>query len=221
MMGTPTKIFGIGLSRTGTTSLTHALGALGVRATHDCLPLFREPLHPMVAAHEAFVDTPVPLRFPLYDRCFPGSRFVLTTRARDAWLKSMRWLFEHGKAWWRWPLEVHQYHQALYGSAAFDEGRLVATFDAYHAAVDEYFAERPDDLLRLDVSRPDALALLAAFLDRPPPEDPAIPRSNASTPAPLRHRARYALAEHLLIRPALRFAANADAPRWFAPEEIA
>src|SRR5207237_3908 len=51
------KVFGIGLSRTGTTSLTRALELLGYRAKH----------YPTAESHfeeyDALTDTPVPVRW--------------------------------------------------------------------------------------------------------------------------------------------------------------
>lgn len=76
------KIFGIGLSRTGTTSLTAALKILRVQAIHWPQSMGD------IARHEASTDITVSLMFEELDRKYPGSKFIYTIRERDPWLAS-------------------------------------------------------------------------------------------------------------------------------------
>src|SRR5262249_40047767 len=100
------KIFGLGLSKTGTSSLQAALRTLGYRAAHflehrdegrgeawlagdfetDCL-----------ASYDAALDLPVPVFYAQLDQRYPGSRFILTVREMASWLESVR---KHWERYW-------------------------------------------------------------------------------------------------------------------------
>ena len=81
---TPSKIFGIGHSKTGTYSLTRAIQYLGFSAIHY-------PTHlRQIEAHEAATDSPVTVIFEKLDGLFPGSKFIYTVRDLEEWLESCR-----------------------------------------------------------------------------------------------------------------------------------
>ena len=92
------KVFGIGLSKTGTTSLYAALDRLGFRSgTYRHLRAlgldawFRgdfsgDPL----GDYDALSDLPVGAFYRQLDRRYPGSKFILTHRDRESWLASCR-----------------------------------------------------------------------------------------------------------------------------------
>lgn len=103
------KVFGIGLSRTGTSSLDAALAALGLRTIHfPSDPLTRSEIAGHLAAGarplrlsvldrvDAISDTPVCCVYQGLDAAYPGSRFVLTIREEADWLRSC-------EAYWRKP----------------------------------------------------------------------------------------------------------------------
>ena len=75
------KVFGIGLSKTGTTSLSAALAILGYRSKHF-------PKDEDFARYDAFSDITVAMKFKTLDRFFPGSQFIYTVRDEPAWLAS-------------------------------------------------------------------------------------------------------------------------------------
>jgi hypothetical protein len=66
------KVFGIGLSRTGTTSLNKALNTLGLRSFH-----WRFPPENRI------------LRFETLSRMFPNAKFIYTTRPIDTWVPAV------------------------------------------------------------------------------------------------------------------------------------
>lgn len=87
MTATRPKIFGIGLSKTGTTSLAHALEILGYR-TKDYPGLSRYRAGDLssvdlavVDAYDALTDTPIPSFYRELDQRYPGAKFILTVRA--------------------------------------------------------------------------------------------------------------------------------------------
>ena len=77
------KVLGVGLSKTGTSSLSAALTILGYRTVHYP-PLDR--LRELLDDSDAATDTPVACSFRELDRQYPGSRFILTVRDPDSWL---------------------------------------------------------------------------------------------------------------------------------------
>lgn len=182
------KIFGIGFQKTGTTSLAEALRILGYRTRHGVLinnpvklksiwiapPLTREKIAarvlPMAEGADMFCDNPWPILFRELDAAYPGSKFILTTRASESWIASMVRYF--GDA----PRDMMRF---LYGvpHPAGHEGRCIETYRAHNEAVRRHFADRPDDLLEIDLSKGDGWSQLCTFLDHPVPATP-FPHKN-------------------------------------------
>ncbi len=95
------KVFVVGLSRTGTTTLTVALRRLGYLAAHWVNPATGQMLLPEDAAiFDAMADAPVADAVEeLADR-YPHARFILTLRPAASWERSLLALMrrEHGIA---------------------------------------------------------------------------------------------------------------------------
>lgn len=180
------KVFGIGMQRTGTTSLARALNMLGVRTLQFPTPLFRDLDHPVGREFDGFTDNPIPLLYEELDAKFPRSRFVYTIRDEGEWLESARWLFSDGAKKFDWQHERHRdvirdMHLRLYGTTTFDEARFLAAYREHDRGVREYFANRPNALLTLDVTRGDGFEKLCPFLGKPIPDEP-FPEQNKSEP---------------------------------------
>ena len=173
------KVFCTGLQRTGTTSLSRALRLLRLR-TLDCpVELFKNVDDPVVHEHDAFTDNPVPLLYRELDQRHPGARFIHTERDEEGWLRSVEWLFTVGAvkfAWDRHP-EFHEFHRALYGTTRFEAETFRATYRRHNAEVRAHFADRPDDLLLMDISRGDGFDKLCPFLGLDAPSAP-FPHGN-------------------------------------------
>jgi Sulfotransferase domain len=155
------KVFGIGLARTGTSSLNRALKQLGLTSKH--FP--RE--YEAALQYECLTDTSVTIAYKYLDFMFPGSKFILTIRADDEWLDSMAALLNHLHAEGIAD-RYHRLHLALYGTTGYDEVQLRRAYWRHYEDVTTYFADRPADLLVLDVTRADAYQALARFLGRAP-----------------------------------------------------
>lgn len=168
----PTKIFGIGLSRTGTTSLMEALSTLG----HSCIhfpPITEATIHELLDPYDAAADISVARYFRELDAAFPGSRFVLTTRDLHSWLGSMQ------SHWSRhtletYPLEgyrsrryVEELRRAVYGAVEFEPETYALAFRSHIRAVESYFEGRPDRLLTLSICAGDGWDRLCPFLGIP------------------------------------------------------
>ncbi len=166
------KILGVGLSRTGTTSLTEALRLLGFSAKHYPRTL------DAVEAHDAATDTPVARDFKVLDRRFPSSRFILTMRDEGPWLASCEKMWRRRQGLYDSDPFTTRVHRDLYGGRTFDRARFADARERHHAAVDAHFQGRDGDLLVIDISRdPDPWTRICAFLDRPVPDAP-FPHAN-------------------------------------------
>ena len=173
------KVFGIGLSRTGTTSLTEALRTLGYRAVHCPLSLLSlsrgrlELNRRFVHRFDAFTDSPVARVYKELDAEFPGSKFILTTRPLDAWLRSIRRMRNPFTLLKLLP-KVRQLTSDFSDSGSFfDERSLRDAFMRHNRAVCDHFADRMGkDLLVFDASAGDSWDKLCAFLGHKPPAAP-------------------------------------------------
>lgn len=163
------KVFGIGLSRTGTMSLHIALEKLGYGSIHYP-PLDR--LFEFTDKYDAASDIPVACRYKVLDRRYPGARFVLTVRDIDKWLESTRTWYKgkNPKENWR-----RDEHRILYGPCRA-RGPLPWGYDMFRrayerhvAGVNAHFAGREKDLLVLDITAGEGWEKLCAFLKRPVP----------------------------------------------------
>lgn len=180
------KVFGIGFHKTGTTSLASALTRLGYQTVHGASPLratlghvpmmtllYAGDLHPIWAvaeAFDAFSDNPWFILFNEADSRFPGSRFILTRRDPERWLRSALNHFGGSESDFRkWIYGV--------GDPRGNEELFVKRYLAHEAAVLEHFAHRPADLLVMDFERGDGWEKLCEFLGLAVPAD-AFPHEN-------------------------------------------
>src|ERR1700722_1042920 len=210
----PFCVWGIGLTRTGTSSLNDALRILGFEAEHW------PSLHSLLHGHvRAATDECVAAVYKFLDLRYPGSKFILTERPIDDWLRStaihrshsivfsmaraMRaHLVANGRTLAAETASEHELLQsmlehveyvelfrdrlieltftqsALYETVAFDEAKFRSGHERYHEDVARYFRDRPNDLLRMNLSKGDGWEKLAPFLGRPVPEVP-FPNGNS------------------------------------------
>jgi hypothetical protein len=175
------RIFGLGLSRTGTSSLASALQMLGYAARHHpevtvimgrLWQLSRRELR----RFDAFTDIPVIPFYKQLDVRYPGSKFILTLRDVDAWVESCRRYrrFQPGFAASRKALAIRR---AVYGTERFDADRFRAVYQDHVADVRMYFRERKNDLLEMSVCDGEGWEKLCPFLGLPIP-DAAFPHVN-------------------------------------------
>lgn len=178
------KIFGIGLSKTGTSSLAHALEILGYR-TKDYpgiqryLPGDVSCVDPaLLDQYDALTDTPIPSFYKELDRAYPGSKFILTVRDMDGWLLSCKKQFTENLA--RAQNEAHTaLFMDLYGCTVFDETKFRTGYERFVQGVMEYFKGRPQDLLVLNVTAGEGWDKLCPFLGKPIPDMP-FPKANVT-----------------------------------------
>lgn len=186
------KVFGLGLSRTGTRSLTAALHVLGFDTVH--YPIDRGTLDtlvrgdarfPLLEHYDGITDITVAPYYEELDLAYPGAKFVLTVRDDESWLKSCQNHWEGRSAFEASPTDPalandHRIHMeirrflraAVYASYDYDQERFLCAHRRHVMNVKRYFEGRPNDLLILDITRGDGYAALAPFLGVPIPEQP-------------------------------------------------
>ncbi len=172
---TKAKTFGIGLSRTGTTSLTLALEALGLSAVHFPTNMKQ------VEEHDAATDTSVAASFQFLDSRFPGSKFIYTVRDLPEWLESCRRFWgKRQKSHFAANPFIVNLQRRLYGGIDFDPERFRHAYARHDAQVRGHFAKRPGDLLVVDICGGDTRwEPLCEFLGADVPDIP-FPSTNAS-----------------------------------------
>ncbi len=172
------KIFGIGLSKTGTTSLYAALDRLGFRSgtfrhmrklgLKDWMSGDFSADH--LTEFDAMTDLPVGTWYRELDERYPGSKFILTVRSTDPWLSSVERQFRANPD--PEPGFIRDVRLAQYGVSTFHAGRFRRILAEHEANVRAHFAGRPDDLLVLDLFSGDGWGQLCAFLRKPVPDEP-------------------------------------------------
>jgi hypothetical protein len=162
------KIFGIGLSKTGTVSLTDILKILGYDAIHAPLPLYLcDGLRDTIDNHDGFTDSNIAYQYKELDKLYPNSKFILTIRPIIDWLRSYEtFLLDRNikiDPNWR----KLQYY--LYGSRVFNRRKFRKGFVKHYYDVKKYFKDRPDDLFIMDFGKTNRWKEVCDFLGKPIP----------------------------------------------------
>ena len=177
------KVFCVGFQKTGTTSLEAALKMLGYSVASifgrdwPIEKLRRDYVQTgleIALNHDAVEDMPWPLMYRELDEAFPGSKFILTWREPDRWIKSIVSHFGAN------PAVLQQF---TYGDDApfpvGHEDHYRHVYEMHNAEVRAYFRDRPDDLLEMNLTQGDGWEKLCAFLTVPVPGVP-FPRENSA-----------------------------------------
>lgn len=189
------KVFGIGANKTGTTSLKVAMRLMGFKigdqrkgenlieewAIRDFKRIIK-----LSRTADFFQDSPfsLPYTYIALDQKFPNSKFILTVRdSAEQWYRSL--INFHSKKFGNGKIPDKQ---ALLNASYIYKGRpwrtnrlkfstseldpynkesLISYYEMHNASVKEYFRHRPNDLLVLNISDPNSIALLCDFLKIP------------------------------------------------------
>jgi hypothetical protein len=187
-------IFGIGLNKTGTTTLGHACEQLGfkhlgwvkagspdsLRVPFDSRDLMKawdrgdtKYLVDVARDFDIVEDWPWPLVWREMDEAFPDARFVLTRRSSvDLWLKSQR---RHVDASWG---GGYRMRAKIYGTVRPEDGLegYKGIYEGHLAQVRDYF-NGSGRLLEVCWDEGDGWPELGGFLGVPVPDVP-FPHSN-------------------------------------------
>ena len=200
------KVFGVGFSKTGTTSLEKAFTKLGYKAWNGhwknpnnsfamALYLYKDydEIFKIVNLYDAFSDAPwggSNLYIELFKR-LPESKFVLTVRDAETWYRS----FERMITKFDENLETafdSFYAQGRYGTVYYfkkifdietmvgNKNKIIEHYNTYNQNVIRFFTENKADFLVFDMERGDEWKKLCKFLDKSVPSIP-FPDANKST----------------------------------------
>ena len=174
------KVFCIGFHKTGTTSMKLALEQLGYRVTGpngtkdpDIEAKVVSMAYDLVEKFDAFQDNPWPILYKELDAKFPGSKFILTLRSPESWIKSQLKHFGNSQS----PMRKWIYGV---GCPKGNEDIYIKRFLLHYEEVKEYFKGREDDILEIDLSQGDGWEKLCLFLGLDVPDSP-FPHANKAS----------------------------------------
>jgi Sulfotransferase domain len=169
------KVFGLGLSKTGTSSLGEALNILGIKTIH--YPHDRRTLADLrsgnyelsiLEEYQGIVDIPVAPYYAQLDRIYPDSKFILTVRDKHSWLSSIETHWRSRNARMNRNPQYKEFTRfisaCVYGSLEYNMDRFLYVYDTHVRNVQYYFRNRPEDLLILDICGGDRWEKLCNFL---------------------------------------------------------
>ncbi|TQD33807.1 sulfotransferase [Haloflavibacter putidus] len=194
--GNEPKVFGIGLNKTGTTSLTKAMSGLGYRVgdQYNALKDFEsyqkrdfKPIIKYCKTAQFFQDIPfsLPFTYVILDHYFPNSKFILTIRDNpEQWYESLTSF--HAKLWGKnnktpvkknlisakyirkgLPWDLIQEFFDTRDNDPYEKETLINHYLNHNKQVKHYFQNRTEDLLVLNVSKKGAYRELCRFLNKP------------------------------------------------------
>ena len=167
MENTHTKIFVIGLPRTGTTSLCASFLSLGYKVAHTAYTD-----HAFETA-QVIADTPIFFAYPKLDLLYPNAKYIYLEREAHSWLPSIKALLNR------------MYKNVVSDSGGFnpmikeaytevfspftyeninDDNFLAACYSKHEEKLRKYFKQRSHDLLTLNLSSATAWPTLCEFL---------------------------------------------------------
>ncbi len=190
------EIFGLGLSRTGTRSLTAALHIAGVDTVH--YPIDEDTFRAvetgqldfsLLESFDGITDITVAPFFAQLERKYPNAKFILTVRDEESWLRSCanHW---RGREAFETPTspgrEIHMRIRRLlrastYGIYDYEPERFLWVYRQHVAAVRRYFADKPGKLLEMNIVDGAGWEPLCGFLGRPIPDQPFPHKGGALT----------------------------------------
>lgn len=173
------KVFGIGLNKTGTTTLSACLQSLGFKHASCNLKLTRcvardelEPVFQHADQYESFEDWPWPLVYKAMDERYQDAKFILTRRTSpEKWFDSLsRHSLRTGPT---------EYRQIAYGHEMpiGHKNSHVKTYTSHNQSVRDYFSDRPHKLIEICWEEGDGWEELCGFLDMDTPDAP-LPHKN-------------------------------------------
>lgn len=165
------KIFIIGLPRTATTSVCLAMLGLGFKTAHNAYTANA------FSDAEVIADTPVFCDYQKLDKHFPNSKFIYLTRNKDNWIPSIKQLLQRMIVNLQRidggfnPYLKRCYNETFAPLTADNieqDDFLFQCYQNHQQGVFDYFQNRSDDLLTIDVSDEASYQQLLTFLNIPP-----------------------------------------------------
>ena len=197
------KVFGIGLSKTGTTSLSSALKLLGIKTnqfpmdteTRDELNTYLETGRfslSVAEKYDAVIDVVPCVMFEGLYRKYPDAKYILTVRNVDEWFTSFQGLYERQLMKCMGLLnpgdEPNEIGKSLisafthiYGTEILDEAIYKGRFLKYNREIANFFdSEKNNNLLVMNITDGDGWNRLCPFLGLDTIHTP-FPHANKTT----------------------------------------
>ena len=151
------KIFGIGLAKTATTSLSRAMSILNFKSKHYLFDVEKD-----LQKYEFLNDMPIQTRYKNYDEVYGNSKFILTLRDEESWLKSIQKQFLKHKR----PIDsiLYKYWLEQFGFFGLDNEKFLKRFRDHKIEAEEYFKGR-NDFLIMNIFSGDGWDKLCDFLN--------------------------------------------------------
>lgn len=164
-------IFGIGLAKTGTTTIAEALKLLGYNSFHcECNiinPKDMELYTTQLDKYNAIVGTPLAPFYKSLDQNYDNAKFILTIRDEEKWVDSCSYHFTDDLI-----MDTqHKYlHKLIYECEKFNRKKFLKGYKKYNKKVKKYFYYKSDNFLILDINSKTKWGELCNFLDQPIPD---------------------------------------------------
>lgn len=162
------KIFIIGLPRTGTTSISVALLDLGYKVAHCALT------ERSINTADVIADTPSYCDYQIFDKQFPQSKFIYLERDLKSWLPSIKSLLKnmitgltttHGG----FHPTVRQCYEKVFQRIndvnIHSDEHLSNCYNNHKKAANNYFKDRPDCFISINIGQTGAYRQMITFLD--------------------------------------------------------
>ena len=177
------KIFCIGKNKTGTCSLEKALQQLGYKTGKQNIAeglmeeYYKENFDKIIEycqSAEAFQDVPFscPETYKYLDKTFPDAKFILSIRTtEEIWYSSLVGFYtrlfgenlKYGTPW------ILRHVKEIYKTSDKDrlnKDKCIDQYKEYNENVKNYFQERPDKLLIVDLSDEHSYKKFCDFLNK-------------------------------------------------------
>ncbi len=174
-------IFCIGLNKTGTTSLTQALSILGWKSSHDknkndkIIDCFLKTGKLEVGSRntKAYLDGMIPYYFQqiyayMQQKQYP-CKFILTQRELQSWIESRK----------KHVLRNQNKPDYKGGFLLIDESSWEKEYKKHYKEVEEFFQDKQNEILRMNIIEGDGWEKLCPFLGVPIPNKP-FPKLNVN-----------------------------------------
>lgn len=187
------KIFCIGQNKTGTTSLKKTFEDLGFvvgnqRKAEQLLPAYKNKDFSSIIAYcktgRVFQDFPFSFAetYRHLDKAYPNSKFILSVRNNpEQWYKSLTKFHSKNNVngtlpnkqdlqnseyvWKGWMWEIMRLNYDTPEDDLYNKEILMKRYIDYNAAVIDYFKERPNDLLVINLAEEGAYQKFCKFLN--------------------------------------------------------
>lgn len=164
------KVFCVGLNRTGSTSLGYAMQMLGYSVVF--FPYRWSQIKKRDYAGDHFVN----INYKKLDKKYPHSKFILTVRDYQSWIKSVKNHFRRFPASKR-HVKIQMLRLRSWGTVNFNKRLMTKKYYEYNEEVLDYFKGREKDLLIMNVCAGDGWKKLCPFLGKTTLRRP-FPREN-------------------------------------------